>query len=113
MASGPGVHGPDFGQRGSPGRRMGRHGLLDDSGNPCERDAAVQEGVKRVLLDLSGVVYIDSTRLGELIAAHITVTRIGGRLGLVATPKRISELLTMAGLDGVFEHYATAEDAGS
>ena len=71
----------------------------------------VRKGARQVLLDLSGVRYIDSTRLGELIAAHVTVSRLGGRLKLVATPDRISELLTMAGLDGIFERYATTEDA--
>jgi anti-sigma B factor antagonist len=71
----------------------------------------VRRGARDVLLDLSGVRYIDSTRLGELIAAHVTVSRLGGRLKLVATPARVLELLTMAGLDGVFERYDTADDA--
>jgi anti-anti-sigma factor len=57
------------------------------------------------------VHYIDSTRLGEIIAAHISATRQGGSLKLIATPARILELLRMAGLDTVFEHYDTAEDA--
>ena len=73
--------------------------------------AAVQNGAKHVLLDLSGVHYIDSTRLGEIISAHVTVTRRGGHLRLIATPDRIIELLAIAGLEGVFERYATAEDA--
>ena len=72
---------------------------------------ALENGSKHVLLDLSGVRYIDSTRLGEIIAAHVTVTRRGGRLRLVATPDRINELLQIAGLSGVFERFATAEDA--
>ena len=72
---------------------------------------AVKRGARRVLLDLSGVRYIDSTRLGELIAAHVTVSRQGGRLTLVATPPRIIELLDMAGLDGVFERLSTVEEA--
>jgi anti-sigma B factor antagonist len=72
---------------------------------------AVSRGARRVLLDLSGVRYIDSTRLGELIAAHVTVSRQGGRLKLVGTPDRVVELLTLAGLDGVFERFATVEEA--
>jgi len=72
---------------------------------------AVRRGARRVLLDLSGVRYIDSTRLGELIAAHVSVSRQGGRLTRVATPPRIAELLDMAGLDGVFERLATVEEA--
>jgi anti-anti-sigma factor len=60
---------------------------------------------------LAGVKYIDSTRLGEIIAAHVTVSRQGGRLKLVATPERILELFQIAGLDGIFERYATADEA--
>ena len=54
---------------------------------------AIAKGARHVVLDLAGVRYIDSTRLGELIAAHITVTRQGGKLKLVATPDRVCELL--------------------
>ena len=72
---------------------------------------ALQSGAKHVLLDLSKVHYIDSTRLGEIISAHVTVTRRGGHLRLVGTPDRITELLSIAGLEGVFERFATTEDA--
>ena len=72
---------------------------------------ALQRGARHVLLDLSGVRYIDSTRLGELIAVHISVSRTGGRLKLVATPDRIIELLSLAGLGGIFERYATIDEA--
>jgi len=73
--------------------------------------AAVNRGAREVLLDLSGVNYIDSTRLGELIAAHITLSRQGGALKLVRTPTKILELLALAGLDGVFKQYASIDDA--
>jgi anti-sigma B factor antagonist len=72
---------------------------------------AVESGSRHVLLDLSGVHYIDSTRLGEIIASHVTVTRRGGHLRLVGTPARITELLAIAGLEGVFERFATTEEA--
>jgi anti-sigma B factor antagonist len=73
--------------------------------------SAVDTGSRHVLLDLSGVRYIDSTRLGEIIAAHVTVTRRGGKLRLVGTPERIAELLEIAGLGGVFERFATTAEA--
>ena len=72
---------------------------------------AITGGAKHVLLDLAGVHYIDSTRLGEIISAHVTVTRRGGRLRLVGTPDRIIELFALAGLEGVFERFATTEEA--
>ena len=73
--------------------------------------AALTGGARHVLLELSGVPYIDSTRLGEIISAHVTVTRRGGRLRLVGTPDRIMELLAIAGLEGVFERFKTTEEA--
>ena len=73
--------------------------------------AAVARGAKHVVLELSAVKYIDSTRLGELIAAHVTLSRQGGRLSLAGVPARVAELLGMAGLDGVFSRYPTVGDA--
>jgi anti-sigma B factor antagonist len=73
--------------------------------------SAVEAGSRHVLLDLSGVNYIDSTRLGEIIASHVTVSRRGGHLRLVGTPERITELLAIAGLAGVFERYPTVDAA--
>ena len=73
--------------------------------------AAVARGARHVVLELSSVKYIDSTRLGELIAAHVTLSRQAGRLSLAGVPVRVDELLTMAGLDGVFSRYANVSDA--
>jgi anti-sigma B factor antagonist len=90
----------------------GRLTITDQPGQLKEAvAAAVERGSRQILLDLSGVRYIDSTRLGELIAAHVSVSRHGGQLKLVATPGRILELLSMAGLDGVFERYNSVDEA--
>jgi anti-sigma B factor antagonist len=90
----------------------GRLTVNDEPGMLKEAVAgAMDRGARHVMLDLSGVHYIDSTRLGELIAAHVSVSRKGGRLKLIGTPARIAELLSMAGLDGVFERYETVEAA--
>jgi anti-sigma B factor antagonist len=90
----------------------GRLTINDQPGMLKEAVAtAIGHGARHVFLDLSGVRYIDSTRLGEIIAAHITVSRQGGRLKLVGTPDRIVELLEIAGLGGIFERYATTDEA--
>ena len=78
------------------------------------RDAvadAARRGGRDVLLDLAGVNYIDSTRLGELITAHVSLSRQGGTLKLIRIPSKILELLTMVGLDTVFRRYDSIEDA--
>lgn len=73
----------------------------------------VRRGARHVILDLSGVRYIDSTRLGELIAAHVTISREGGRLILAGTPPRVLELLTLSSLTGVFERFDSVDAAAS
>jgi anti-sigma B factor antagonist len=102
-------------------RRNGEIAVLQLSGRLTVNDqpgmlrdavtTALNAGARHVLLELSGVHYIDSTRLGEIISAHVTTTRRGGRLRLVGTPERIMELLAIAGLEGVFERFATTEEA--
>ena len=74
-----------------------------------EATQAVADGARAVILDLAQVPYIDSTRLGELIGAHITVARQGGRLVLVCPTERITALLTLAGLGGIFETYSSLD----
>jgi anti-sigma B factor antagonist len=84
----------------------GRFTAADEPGRLRDAVAlAVKQGARQVVLDLSSVHYIDSTRLGELITAHISLSRQGGRLVLAATPPRILELLDLAGLDGIFERH--------
>jgi anti-sigma B factor antagonist len=92
-------------------------GRLTVNERPGQLKEAVQmalgRGTSDVVLDLTGIRYMDSTRLGELIAAHVTVSRVGGRLKLAATPPRVVELLTLAGLDGIFERFASVEEAAA
>lgn len=92
-------------------------GRLTINERPGQLKEAVQaaqgRGATDVVLDLTGIRYMDSTRLGELIAAHVTVSRVGGRLKLAATPPRVVELLTLAGLDGIFERFDSVEDAAA
>ena len=73
----------------------------------------IRRDVKDVVIDLSGVAYIDSTRLGELLAARITIARAGGRLHLAGVPPRVLELLRLSGLDRVFDRFETVELASA
>jgi anti-sigma B factor antagonist len=90
----------------------GRLTVNDQPGTLKEAVAdVVRQGARHVVLDLTGVRYIDSTRLGELIAAHIAVSRLGSHLKLAATPPRVVELLTLAGLGDVFERFDSVDAA--
>ena len=71
----------------------------------------VQNGVRHVIVDLSHVRYVDSTRLGELIAAYVLLSRHGGRFALSGTPPRVRALLDVSSLTHVFERFDTVEAA--
>jgi anti-sigma B factor antagonist len=67
----------------------------------------IQQGRKKLVFDLSGVPYMDSSGLGELVHAYATVKNKGGELKLVGLTKRIFSLLTITKLVTVFETYDT------
>ena len=73
--------------------------------------AAASPGGADVLVDLSGVGFMDSTGLGELVGAHKALGRAGGRLHLVVTSDRVARLLSLTGLDEVLDVHRD-RDAG-
>ncbi len=52
----------------------------------------------RVVVDLTGTRYIDSTAIDELYRADHTARRLGGKLVIVARNQRIVRLMSIAGL---------------
>jgi anti-sigma B factor antagonist len=67
-------------------------------------------GPKRILLNMAGVTHLDSSGIGELVAAYTTVTAAGGEMKLLNLSKRLHELLNITKLYTVFE---TFEDEAS
>ena len=65
----------------------------------------VDGGSRRVLLNLAEVTYIDSSGLGELVAAYTTVDRAGGKVKLLNLAKRVHDLLKITKLYTVFETF--------
>jgi anti-sigma B factor antagonist len=67
----------------------------------------IEQGQRKLLLDLGGVSYMDSSGLGELVHVYATMKNKGGVLKLVGLTKRINDLLTITKLVTVFETYDT------
>jgi len=65
----------------------------------------VDGGSRRIVLNLSDVAYMDSSGLGELIAAHTTITTAGGEIKLLNLAKRVHDLLKLTKLYTVFESF--------
>jgi anti-sigma B factor antagonist len=61
------------------------------------------KGNKRIVLNLAGVSYVDSSGLGELVKTHTTVRNRGGDLKLASLSKRMHDLLQTTRLSSVFD----------
>jgi len=68
-------------------------------------------GKNKVLLNLAGVKYMDSSGIGELIANYTTISRQGGQLKLLNLTDRIQNLLVITKLLTVFDSYDNEAEA--
>ena len=68
-------------------------------------------GKKKILLNLAGVNYVDSSGIGELIANYTTVSRQGGQLKLLNLTDKIQNLLVITKLLTVFDSYDNEAEA--
>ena len=74
-------------------------------------NSLIQQGRRKVVLNLEGVPYIDSAGLGEIVRTYTTISRQGGSLKLLNLTKRITDLLAITKLLTVFETFDAESDA--
>jgi anti-sigma B factor antagonist len=60
-------------------------------------------GARRLVLDLEGVDFVDSTALSVMVGAHKQLAKQGGGLVLVCTREPVLRVLAVTGLSKVFE----------
>ena len=73
-------------------------------------DAAIADGARRVVIDMSSVVFMDSTALGALIEAKKRAEAGGATLELADVPANTERLLRLTALDQVFTITSTSGD---
>ena len=69
------------------------------------------EHSRSLVLDLKHVPYVDSGGLGAVIACLTSARAAGGDLRLCGLTERVRHVLTITRLMGIFEIYASAEEA--
>jgi bifunctional UDP-N-acetylglucosamine pyrophosphorylase / glucosamine-1-phosphate N-acetyltransferase len=86
---------------------MGRP--VEDLGRQvCE---TLDEGRLRILLDLKGLVYIDSSGMGGFMAAANAVRAAGGELRISTVPSKVLRLMEVANLNQLFGIFESEEAA--
>jgi anti-sigma B factor antagonist len=87
---------------------------LGDGGDAMLKDkmgSLVQQGQKKVLLNLGDVSYVDSAGLGAIVQAYATLNKNGGSLKLLNATKRIKDLLSITKLLTIFDTYDNEGEA--
>lgn len=73
--------------------------------------ASVESADGGMVLDLSGVTFLDSSGLGVILGAHRRLRERDRSLQLVATAPAVIKILTLTGLDKVFDVHDSVDDA--
>ena len=63
----------------------------------------VAEGYRKILLNLAGVIHIDSSGIGELMSNYTTLRNLGGELKLMGLNKNVRNLLQVTRLYTIFD----------
>ncbi|HEX8710341.1 MAG TPA: STAS domain-containing protein [Terracidiphilus sp.] len=71
----------------------------------AEVSDAVGHGMRKILVNLAEVSYIDSAGLGELTSAYTSVKNRDGALKLLNLTKRVHDLMQITKLYTVFDVY--------
>lgn len=74
-------------------------------------EEATQDSATKILIDLKGVKKMDSSGLGELIAAHNSVTENGGVIKLMNLPPKLHGVLGITQIVSVFDVFDDEREA--
>ena len=69
------------------------------------------DGMKKIVVDLSSCKYMDSTFLGALVQSLKNFSQNGGKIRLAGVHSEVEVLLNMTGMHRVFTIFKTKEEA--
>ncbi len=72
---------------------------------------AVKKGSKKILINLRGVTYIDSSGLGELVACWTTASNQSADMKVCNASTRVNDLLVITSLKATLNAYPDEEAA--
>jgi len=103
-------------------RMVGDVAILDISGKllggpPVSEELKAQvhqlldEGIRKIVLDLENVKRMNSSGLGVLISILTSIRNHGGELKLAAINETMKGILVLTKLNSIFDTYKTSEGA--
>jgi anti-sigma B factor antagonist len=102
-------------------RRTNDIAIIDLQGNIMSEDgdlelraavaSVLESGVKKVILNMGEVPYLDSAGLSEVVRSFVAINKRGGRMALIDLTRKVNDLLTVAKLLTIFETFESEADA--
>jgi len=101
-------------------REAGTVSLLDVSGRLTSFETGalrdfvlrlLKQGRRDIVLNLSGLEYLDSSGIGELARVYVTVVKQNGQMKVVGLSSKIEEILKITQLYQVFPEFPDEEAA--
>lgn len=71
----------------------------------------LKQGHKDIVLNLSGLQYLDSSGIGELARQYVSVVKKGGQMKVVGLSSKVEEVLKITHLYQVFPEFPDEEAA--
>ena len=93
---------------------IGLTGRLTATGAPLLRNAVsdlIAAGESNIVIDMAGLLFVDSSGLGALVGALKSARVAGGDLRNAAVPEAVQTVLHLTNLDRVLRAHPTPESA--
>ena len=71
----------------------------------------LQRGQKKIILNAGGLLYLDSSGVGELVQSYMKVIKGGGAMKVVGLSAKVEEILKITQLYRVFQEFGDEEAA--
>ena len=71
----------------------------------------IRDNRKKVVFDLGGIDYVDSSGIGIIIMCHGKMRSAGGELRVASLQPRVADLMKITKLDQIMHFYPTAAAA--
>ena len=94
-------------------RGVGRLNMVSAAGLRETVAVALAAGRTRIVVDFSGVDFVDSSGLGALIGCLKSARQAGGDLRIAQPTAQVTMVLRLSNLDRVLKSYGSTEEAYS
>ena len=92
------------------GKVIGRS--VRDLSSAINEESAKISGVPKFVFDFADVSMMDSSGLGTLLGAHVSVMQKGGRVAVInVSEKNVKSLIIRSRLISTFEHFGSEDEA--